>query len=178
MRNPILVFFLVVITIQPALSQIKQTTSLQQVWSGYFNQTRFSNKWGLWTDLHLRTQEDFFNHFSTGIVRLGLTWYLNDATKFTAGYAHVNFFPADNHKNISQPEHRPWQQVQWHTKYTKTRMMQWIRLEERYRRKILNDSTLAVGYSFNWKLRYNFFFQVPLSRKGPLPKTWSFITND
>ena len=40
-------------------AQTKQTESVQQVWFGYFNQTRFSNKWGTWTDLHLRTKEDF-----------------------------------------------------------------------------------------------------------------------
>ena len=56
--------------------------------------------------------------------------------------------------------------------------MQWLRMEERYRRKILNDSTLADGYSFNWKLRYNFFFQIPFNKKGPVPKSWSFIVND
>ena len=95
--------------------QVKTTTHINQVWLGYFNQTRFSNKWGSWTDLHLRTKEDFFNNFSTGIIRLGLTYYLDDATKLTAGYAYVNFFPADNHQKVSQPEHRPWQQIQWHT---------------------------------------------------------------
>ncbi len=130
------------------------------------------------TDLHLRTKEDFFSNFSVSIVRVGLTYYLGDATKLTAGYAYVSLYPGDNHKGVTQPEHRPWQQVQWHTKYAKTRTMQWFRLEERYRRKILNDSALADGYSFNWKLRYNFLFQVPLSKKGPEPKTWSFIVND
>ncbi len=161
-----------------ASGQVKTTSHINQVWVGYLNQTRLSNKWGTWTDLHLRTKEDFFSNLSVGIVRVGITYYVSDAVKLTAGYAFVNFFPGDNHKNISQPEHRPWQQVQWHTKYAKTRTMQWLRLEERYRRKILNDSTLASGYSFNWKLRYNFLFQVPLSKKGPEPKTWSFIVND
>ena len=114
----------------------KQTTDVEQVWLGYFNQTRFSNKFGLWADFHIRTKEDFFTNFSTGIARLGLTYYLNDNTKLTAGYAFVNHFPSDNHKNVSQPEHRPWQQIQWHTRYDKVRLAQFIRLEERFRRKI------------------------------------------
>lgn len=159
-------------------AQVKQTENVNQIWLGYFNQTRFTNKLGMWTDLHLRTKEDFATNFSTGIIRLGLTYYINDVTKLTLGYAYVNHFPADAHKKISQPEHRPWQQLQWHTKYGKKRMMQWFRLEERYRRKILNDSTLADGSSFNWKLRYNFWYDIPLTKKGIVPKAWSFVVND
>jgi hypothetical protein len=160
------------------IAQTKQTEKLSQVWLGYFNQTRFSNKWGMWSDLHLRTKEDLFTNFSQSIVRLGLTYYINDVTKFTIGYAYVTNYPGDNHKQVSQTEHRPWQQLQWHTKYGKKKMMQWFRLEEKYKQKILNDSTLADGYSFNWKLRYNFWYEVPFSKKGAVPKTWSFILND
>jgi hypothetical protein len=159
-------------------AQTKQTEKLNQVWLGYFDQTRFSNKWGIWADLHLRTKEDFVTNFSQSIVRLGLTYYINDVTKFTLGYAYVTNYPGDNHKQISQVEHRPWQQVQWHTKYGKKRMMQWFRLEEKYKQKILNDSTLANGYSFNWKLRYNFWYEVPFGKEGNLPGAWSFILND
>jgi Protein of unknown function (DUF2490) len=71
-------------------AQAKQTEDVNQIWVGYLNQTRFSDKWGMWTDLHLRTKEDFATNFSTGIVRLGLTYYINDVTKFTLGYAYVN----------------------------------------------------------------------------------------
>lgn len=156
----------------------KQTAHVEQVWLGLFNQTRFSNKWGLWADLHLRTREEFFTNFSQAIGRVGLTYYITDNTKLTAGYAFVNHFPSDNHKNISQPEHRPWQQLQWHTRNPKLRLMQWIRLEERFRRKIKNDDELGEGHSFNWKVRYNFFAAVPLAAKPFAPGTWSLVLND
>ena len=173
--------FLIVLINSGCLLQaqtLKNTESVNQLWFGYFNQTRFSNKWGMWTDLNLRTKEKFVNNFSTGIVRLGLTYYVNDATKLTAGYAFINHFPADAHKKISQPEHRPWQQVQWHTKYGKKRMMQWFRLEERFRRKIMNDSTLADGSNFNFRIRYNIWYEIPLSKKGIVPNSFSFVVND
>jgi hypothetical protein len=157
---------------------LKTKERLDQLWFGYFNQTRFSDKWGLWTDLHLRTKENFVDNFSQSIIRLGLTYYVTDATKLTAGYAYVSIYPADAHKKVTQPEHRPWQQVQWHTKYGKKRMMQWFRLEERFRRKILNDSTLGDGNNFNFRLRYNIWYDVPLSGKGIVPKTFSFVVND
>jgi hypothetical protein len=109
----------------------KQTTQVQQVWAGYFNQTRLSDHWGLSADLHLRTREDFFTELSAGIARVGLTYYVNDHVKLTAGYAYVNHFPADSHSGISQPEHRPWQQVMWHSNSAKLRITQSVRLEER-----------------------------------------------
>ena len=156
---------------------LKSTTHLQQVWLGYFNQTRVTDKFGFWVDLQLRTKEDFFDNLSVSLNRFGLTYYLTDNTKLTAGYAYVVAYPEDNRK-VSIPEHRPWQQVQWNTKYGKKRMMQWIRLDERYRRRLLNDSTLADAYSFNYKLRYNLFYDIPLSRKGIVPKALSFVIND
>jgi hypothetical protein len=71
-----------------------------------------------------------------------------------------------------------WQQLQWHTKYKKVRTMQWIRLEERWRHKILNDDKLAEGYNYNWRIRYNLFYQVPLSKNAFAKNTLSFILND
>ena len=173
-----LLLVIVLVFTAACFGQTKQTEHLNQAWLGYFNQTRLSNNWGLWTDLHLRTKEDFVNDLSQGIARLGISYYLRNTTKLTAGYAYVHHFPADSHKDIAQPEHRPWQQVQWHTTYGKKKMLQWFRLEERYRHKILNDSTLASGYNFNFRLRYNFFFDIPLSSAGIKRGSFSFVIND
>ncbi len=169
------VFFLIT---AESLAQSKQIVEEEQIWLGYFNQTRFSKKWGMWTDINLRTKENLVQDFSLAMIRTGLTYYLNDDTKLTAGYAFINFFPSDNHKNISQPEHRPWQQIQWHTKYPKLKLMHWLRLEERFRRKIKNDDELADGYNFNWRVRYNILSQFPLSKKRFEPGTFSFVLAD
>lgn len=168
---------ILVVSVLPAVAQ-KQTQHVQQVWLAYNNQTRLSDKWGLWGDFHLRTKEDFIKDFSTGIIRLGLTYYAHDQLKFTAGYAFVNHFPSDNHTGISQPEHRPWQQVQWHTNSKRSRLMQWIRLEERYRRKILNNEELDNGYNFNFRVRYSIMLMLPMSKNAFAPGTFSFTAND
>jgi hypothetical protein len=173
-----IIVFLSILLSGAVAGQTKQTQHVQQVWMGYFNQTRLAEKWGIWTDVHLRTKEDFFTQYSQALARLGLTYYLNNDTKFTAGYAYVNHFPADNHKNISQPEHRPWQQLQWHTRYPKLRLMNWFRLEERFRRKILNDEQLAEGYSFNFRLRYNILSQFAMGSQPFKKGTFSFVLSD
>ena len=160
------------------LAQIKQTEDVEQIWLGYFNQTRFSKNWGMWMDMHLRTKENFASNLSLAMVRPGITYYINDHTKLTAGYSYINLYPAESHKNISRPEHRPWQQIQWHTNYPKLKFMQWLRFEERFRRKVKNENELAEGYNFNWRLRYNFLSQIPLSKKRFEPGTFSFVASN
>lgn len=170
--------FLMLLFFDKSSAQTKTIDAENQVWLGYFNQTRWSNRWGTWLDVHLRTKEQFFTNFSQAIMRLGVTYYLNDQTKATIGYAYVNHFPAEGHSQVSQPEHRPWQQIQWHSRFSKVRLMQWFRLEERYRRKILSDSELAEGYRFNFRVRYNFFSQIALSKRKFEPNTLSLVFND
>lgn len=170
--------WLLVMTATTAFAQTKIKTTAQQVWVGYLNQSRFSAKWGAWVEAQLRIKEDFFTAFSQSILRGGITYYINDNSKFTLGDAFISAYPADNHKKITQPEHRPWQQLQWHTAYPHVRTMQWVRLEERFRRKILNDSTLADGNNFNFRARYNFLLQVPLTKTKIKGGDFSFIVND
>jgi hypothetical protein len=171
-------FVLCLISTSLVAQTTRQTTDEAQVWTAYFNQTRLSDKWGLWGDFHFRTTHQFIGEPSKAIVRLGLMYYLNDDLKLTNGYAFINHFPEEGHANVSQPEHRIWHQLQLHTKYGKVRTMQWVRLEERFRRKIKNDNELAEGYRFDERIRYNFLLNVPLSKKGIAPKTVSAIFND
>lgn len=156
----------------------KNIEDFSQIWFGYFNQTRLSNKWGVWTDMSLRTKEDLVNNFSAGIIRFGITYYIENNIKLTAGYALADYFPGDNHKNVTQPEKRPWQQIQWDARYGRKRMVHWLRFEERFRHKILNDSTLADGYSFNYRIRYNWRYELPLDKKGAAPGAITLIVND
>ena len=98
------------------------------MWLGVSNQTRFSQRWGTWTDLHLRLHDHYVNELFQGIARVGLTYYLTDDVRLTGGYAYVHNFP-DGARTVGQPEHRAWQQVQWLTKFPKASLMQWVRLE-------------------------------------------------
>jgi hypothetical protein len=73
MRTSATRFSAAVIIILASLAAIfaqvsKNTSSISQLWTGYFNQTRLSRHWGLWADLHLRTKEDFASNFSQSIT--------------------------------------------------------------------------------------------------------------
>ncbi len=156
----------------------KTIQSINQAWLGYFNQSRLSDKWGLWTDIQLRTKESFVNNFSQSIARVGLTYYVTENTKLTLGYGYISNYAGDNHANITQPEHRIWQQVQWHSKFPRLRLMQWVRLEEKFKRKIADNDHLAEGYGYNWKVRYNFLLNFPLSKNAFAPHSLSVVLND
>ncbi|WP_324671386.1 DUF2490 domain-containing protein [Hymenobacter sp. GOD-10R] len=161
---------------QPLWAQ-KNFVQERQTWVGVFNQTRFSQRWGTWTDLHLRLHDQFVHDMFQTVARVGLTYYLTDDVRLTAGYAYVHHFP-DGARRIGMPEHRPWQQVQWFTKFPKARLMQWVRLEERFRRNIRNNEALAPGYAFNYRTRFNMALFLPLTRRNFDPGSWQFLLND
>ncbi len=174
----IYLFYLIFMTKSIYAQNVSQTKDEEQLWLGYFNQTRLTDKWGIWADLHFRAKDEFIQEPSKALLRIGGTYYINDDLKLTNGYTYVNHYPDDGHANISQPEHRIWQQVQFHTKLKKIKYMNWLRLEERFKHKIKNDNELADGYNFDLRLRSNFMFSFPLSKKGIIPKTFSAILND
>ncbi|UYZ64532.1 DUF2490 domain-containing protein [Hymenobacter weizhouensis] len=159
----------------PALAQ-KQYVRQQQTWVGVFNQTRFAPRWGTWTDLHLRLHERFVQDVFQGIARVGLTYYLTDDVRLTAGYAYVHHFP-EGARRVSQAEHRPWQQVQWFTKFPQARLMQWVRLEERFRRTI-REQQPTDEFDFNYRVRYNAALFVPLTKRGFEPGGLQFLLNN
>jgi Protein of unknown function (DUF2490) len=161
-----------------SLQAQKQTIHQNQVWLGYFNQSRFSKHWGSWVDLHLRTKENFFDSLNQTILRFGGTYYLSDNVKFTAGYAYVTNYPQDNHAYVSRQEHRIWQQFQWYSNYPRLRLMQWIRLEERFRQQIKNAHEIGNGYNFNYRLRYSIRLMLPLASEPFAPGSFSAVFND
>ncbi|GAB3905574.1 hypothetical protein GCM10028803_36630 [Larkinella knui] len=159
----------------------KQVRTQQQAWLGYFNQTRLSNRWGIWLDLHARRTDHFLDRWSTLIVRPGITYYVSDQIRLTAGYAYVRLYPAvapiGDADPLVRPEHRLWQQVNWQSHYKRLHLNQWIRLEERNIHKTLGTE-LADGYTFNFRFRYMITVQVPLKGDTPKPGVPNFVLQD
>jgi hypothetical protein len=153
----------------------KQIHEQGQVWLGYFNQTRLSDKFSLWLDLHAR-RTDLLDRWSTTIIRPGITVHLPHHINLTAGYAYVSHYPAAGLSTV-RPEHRPWQQISYMRRAKKLQTLQWLRFEQRFNRKVANDE-LQEGYNFNYRLRYMFTMLIPLKGDFIEPKTPFFILND
>ncbi len=176
-KSSILFFFTVCMVhlLSPVLAQEKETEYREQAWLGYFNQTRITKKSGLWIDLHWRLTDDFVDRTGLTIARIGYIYYLTDVVRLTTGYAHITQYGINNNPNV--PEHRPWQQIQWFEKKNRFIMMQYLRVEERFRRNV-EAGELTNDYSFNWRFRYNISFTIPLKGKTIEPKTPFVFLND
>jgi hypothetical protein len=153
----------------------KETENREQTWLGYFNQTRLTNRSGIWLDLHYRLTGNFYEERSVNIARVGYIYYIADQVKLTAGYAYAKHFAHGASPDYS--EHRPWQQIQWIEKKNGFNMMQWFRVEERYRQTIV-EGELTDDYAFNWRVRYNFSITIPLKGKQVVAKTPFLFLND
>ena len=158
-----------------AYSQTKQFETRYETWLAYFNQTRFSNKSGLWLDVHLRLFDNFSERVGVTILRPGYTYYLSDQVRLTAGYAYVTFYSPGDNPNLH--EHRPWQQIQWFDKRSWYTQMQWLRLEQRFRQKFENGQWTG-DYNFNYRVRYNFAMSIPLKGKVMGPKVPFIFLSD
>jgi hypothetical protein len=154
-----------------ALAQVpeKHIHSRDQLWAGFFNQTRFSNKWGAWLDIHYRMTDNFVKTPFQFLFRPAVTYYVRDNLRIHAGYALAEHFPARN-LNTTRTEHRAWQQVWWNQKYTGLTTLQWLRLEQRFNEKVVDDE-IQDGYNYTFRVRYNFSCFLPLTGKEVAPKT-------
>src|SRR5688500_17991990 len=141
----------------------------EQLWLGYFNQTRFSNKWGMWVDVHHRMTDNFADRPFLFMVRPAITYFIKDNLRVNVGYALVRHFPGKG-LNTTRTEHRPWQQIWWNQKYPGLTTLQWLRLEQRFNQKVVEDE-LQEGYNYTFRVRYSFSFFVPLKGKEVVAKT-------
>ncbi len=159
---------------QQAFSQ-KSTEVRDQLWLGYLNQTRFTHRSELWTDLHFRLTDHFIRQKNQLFLRFGYTYYLTDDVRLTVGYAYIYTYAQSGSPDF--PEHRPWQQIQWIEKKKGFNLTQLLRIEQRYRRKIVTGE-LTDAYAFNWRFRYSIGFIFPLKGTTVAPKTPFLFFNE
>ena len=146
----------------------------EQFWIGYLNQTRLTKHIGLWLDVHHR-RIDFLDRPNQNLIRGALTYYMADNVRFMAGYAFVGSYLSPS--GVVRPEHRPWQQVWWSGRSGPFNMVQWMRTERRFNRRVQGDQ-LADGYGFNWRFRYNFLLQIPFKGQTIQPGVPNFVIQD
>jgi hypothetical protein len=172
------VFVLMLLITTPGLLVFgqKQVEERNQTWFAYFIQARFTERSGLWVDLHYRTN-DFIKESATSISRIGYTYFLSDQVRLTAGYGFIRHFShVPETPDIS--EHRPWQQIQWIEKKKWFSMSQYFRIEQRFRPTIVSGEPERDYDNFNWRFRYNFALTFPLKGSSVEAKEPFLFLND
>lgn len=166
---PIILFLLLSIFESPAQSTAKHIHGREQLWVGYFNQTRITNKLGVWLDVHYRMSDNFIDRPFQFLFRPALTYFIKDHLRLNFGYALTEHFPAKG-LHTTRTEHRPWQQIWWNQKYPGLTTLQWLRLEQRFNEKVAGDIA-RTGYNYSFRVRHSFTFLIPLKGKEILPGT-------
>lgn len=156
-------------TLSVSAQEEKHIHSREQLWLAVFNQTRLTDRWGMWVDIHYRMTDHFADRPFQLLLRPALIYFIKDNLRLNFGYALVQHFPGKG-LNTTRTEHRPWQQIWWNQKYTGFTTLQWIRLEQRFNEKVVSD-VKQDGYNYNFRVRYNFSFFLPLKGKEMGPKT-------
>jgi len=165
MKSSLRIFTILFCIIQiDASAQTKQVQNWNQIWYAYNNNTKLTNKWGVWFDIQNKTRENYFKNFDVKENTLGAIYYINDRTKITSAFTYIQSFPSATNPSFSVPEYRPWQMVQWKTHAGAFKFSHWIRLEERFKRKTINNNALTDGYDFSYRMRYNIFMELPISK--------------
>ena len=179
MKIQFLSFFLVVFFAFSVNAQdIKKTVLTSQYWMGYSGQFRVSNKLNLIAESNLRSMDLSVNKLSQSLVSAALSWGVNDFIKLSVGYAYGSIFPATSKISVTKTENRLWQQIQLTNHFALKKITQGLRLEERFRRGFLTDSTLAPSNSFNFRFRYNISGDFPLSKNGWVKNRLSLILSE
>lgn len=148
----------------------------EQTWLGFSSQSRFTDKSGLWVDLHLRFADHYIREKTMFLSRLGYIYYINDVMRLSGGYTYAHRYSQAGVRRL--PEHRPWQQIQWVSRKRRFELAQTTRVEQRFRKESV-DGFRSEGYSFNWRLRYNIAFTIPITGKSLVPKTsYLFLSHE
>lgn len=170
-RSACLLLPLLVIAPDPAHAQNpqKEIEHRHQIWLGYFIQTRLSDRWGLWGDIHYRRTENFVRQPFQFVIRPAVSYFIADNLRISVGYAYAHHFPPKG-LNTARKEHRPWQQIWWNQKHPGFTTSQSLRLEQRFNERIVDD-VKEQGYNYNFRARYNLSFLLPLKGKEMAPKT-------
>src|SRR5690349_15221010 len=167
MKKLLAVSVVLLVFVQLAEAQ-KNIEVRDQTWFGYFNQTRFTNRSGVWVDLHQRFTGDFYHEPSVTIGRIGYIHYFSDHLRLVVGDAFVKHYAHGSGPDI--PEHRPWQQLQWIEKKKGINIVQWLRVEERFRKNVV-EGQLTDDYNFNWRFRYNLLLTFPFRGDEIVPRS-------
>ncbi len=157
-------FPLIVFGQVPTEKVINQQT---QSWVSINSVTKFSDRWGIVADAHIRSNEIFHdNNFY--FLRGGITYIPNPVVSITGGYAHMWLAPTKEGWNTYSDENRIYQQAQMTTKIGKVSVLQRIRNEQRWQEKIVNDESTGEN-RFTNRVRYLVSFNIPVFKKKTVP---------
>jgi hypothetical protein len=157
-------FLIIVVVLFCNQTHAQQIEHYNQTWMGYNNTTRLNDHWGIWLDAQYKTKSEFTKNYDVNEKTLGAIFYPNEKIKITNAFSYVQSYPNFSLPKFEVPELRPWQMIQWKSNAGPVKLSHWFRIEERFKHKTLNSNSLANGYDFSFRFRYNVFAQLPITK--------------
>lgn len=152
-----------------SIGQINEKTIIthEQTWFSLNGSIRFTQHWGMMTDIHIR-REEYLKYPVFNFLRFGAIYWVSGKYPIAFGYAH-NWLAPKPGLNTWQNENRFFQQWSYSEKREKTGRFTRIRTEQRWRDVIVNDVyTGEKWYSFRFRMLTSFEFEI--FKKTQLPK--------
>lgn len=146
----------------------KQIFRNNYTWVG-INSNLFLNKhWFIMADAHLK-ENDFFASRSFIFGRVGLGYQINNNLSVAAGYGNLLQAPSTPGWVTDADESRIFEQLQLTTSYGKLKLLQRLRIEQRWQQKIINDQKTGDNKYTN-RFRYLLSATLPVFKKSTLPQ--------
>src|SRR5205085_8302412 len=95
MRISVIIFLCFIGSSCFAQTPAKVIHNRSQAWFGYLNQTRFTDKWGMWLDVHYRMTDNFVDRPFQFLFRPAVTYFVKDNLRLNVGYTLVKHFPGE-----------------------------------------------------------------------------------
>lgn len=162
------VVHILLVGIFPTIVQAqKQITHQSQYWLRYSGKYSFSEKWGADLEIENRRYFEKSRQANWVLPRISVSRKLGSGWNIALGFAYYNSAnPSDASEpiEITVPELRPHQELNYAQKIKDFGIKHRFRMEERWTRN--NDGhVLTDGYSFKGRFRYQLQLQYPLIKK-------------
>lgn len=144
----------------------KEVTEHVQSWYSINNTFRFSGRWGMVTDYHVR-RDNFMKDDYFYFLRIGAIYWVADRYPVIAGVAHLWLAPPPGNSTWSN-ENRIYEQWSAVTRQHRAIVLNRIRLEQRWRDNIVNDEVVGPK-QFTTRLRYLVSFERPVFKNPKMP---------
>jgi hypothetical protein len=144
-----------------------KTVHVNMLWFNYNNTIEFNSKWGMVSDVQLRTR-DWARQWSVCAVRSGVTYRINNKFSVTAGFTWFGNVRYISDTAVLANEWRPWQEVTLQLHTGKGLLIQRVRTEQRFLQK-LSGTSKKNEFEKRFRLRYRIEYSLPpLSKKTEL----------
>lgn len=163
-RTASLLFVIAIHVCSTASAQMpaRQVKHNFHTWTSLNSTMRFSNRWGMMADVHIRRNNGVKDP-SFYFARIGANYWLNEKITIAGGYAHLWLAPTTPGWKTFADEHRLYQQFQYAGTVEKIGMLHRLRNEQRWAEKISNDRPTG-NQRFTNRIRYLLSFNIPLNQ--------------